>query len=283
MQPSIFRLPLELTIILDAINFTKQKISKYYQDMASSVEENFRKPILDEMEEKIDPIKGAEAYLRSRGNSSFLLLNDESERKFFSDIISSSLKLYRYKLRKIQEETHVKGYDSLISKITYALEKDLPNANSNLFQSYAFHSNNTDSKPTKLFISYQQNDVQTACVIQKLIIQNSNLKENDVFVAHRDISLSEEWRKKMIDELENSTHLSVLCTNNYLYSAFGNQEVGYAIAKHKKIAPIFWEGTERNKFGFLEGFQSLPEFVNESNLEEIVKKILSKLEIHQTV
>jgi hypothetical protein len=85
----------------------------------------------------------------------------------------------------------------------------------------------------------------------------------------------------MIDELENSTHLLALCTTNYQSSAFGNQEVGYALAKNLKIAPIFWQGSERSKFGFLEGIQSLPQFANCDNIEEVVKRILSAFKIIQ--
>jgi superfamily I DNA and RNA helicase len=130
-------------------------------------------------------------------------------------------------------------------------------------------------KPIKIFISYQQDYVKIACKIQDIILHNTNLKKEDIFVAHRDISVSEEWRKAMIDELENSTHLLALCTTKYSSSAFGNQEVGYAIARNLKIVPIFWQGTKRDSFGFIESYQSLPQFANENNIEEIVKKILS--------
>lgn len=136
-------------------------------------------------------------------------------------------------------------------------------------------ANEEKVKQTRFFISYQQDHVEIACKIQDIILRNSDLKKEDVFVAHRDIPLSEEWRKKMIDELENSTHLLVLCTANYQCSAFGNQEVGYAIAKHMKIAPIFWQGSERRKFGFLEGYQSLPQFADDNTIEKMVKRILS--------
>jgi hypothetical protein len=277
--PPIFKLPIELTIILDAINFAKEKISQYYENMEKSVEADFRKPIMDEYKEKIEPLNNVEAYLKNRTNSSLLLFQNDSERKFVVDYISSSLRLYRYELKKLHERTNVVGYVDLISKVSQALS-NMSKADSNLFQKYAFHSNNIKQKPTKLFISYQQNDVQQACKIQDIITQKSALRKDDVFVAHRDIKLSEEWRKEMIDQLENSTHLLALCTNNYLNSVFGNQEVGYAIAKHIKIAPIFWEGTERNKFGFLEGFQSIPDYANDANLEEIIKKILNKFKIN---
>jgi hypothetical protein len=130
-------------------------------------------------------------------------------------------------------------------------------------------------KPLRIFISYQTKHVQIACKIQDIITKNSNLEKKDVFVAHRDIPISEEWRKIMIEELENSTHVIALCTEEYQSSAFGNQEIGFAIARNMKITPIFWKGTDRSKFGFLEGKQSLPEFADDLNIEGMVRRILS--------
>ena len=91
-----------------------------------------------------------------------------------------------------------------------------------------------------------------------------------------DIPLTEQWRNTMIAQLDNSTHVIVLCTENYRCSAFGNQEVGYAMAKNKKIMPIFWEGVDRGHFGFLEAFQTLPEYINNSTLSDAVLRVLRK-------
>jgi TIR domain len=278
--PKIARLPIEQEIISDAIKYTKDKISEYYGLVASGIDTNLQKPILNQMEEEIDPINRVEEYLKQRGQSSFLMLNDESEYQFVMGIILSSLKLYQGQIKTIQETTNVKGYDFILTKIAQALELYKNGEKTDLFLKYQESVKEIEKKPTKLFISYQQNDVQIACNIQDLILQNSKLKKEDVFVAHRDISLSEEWRKKMIEQLESSTHLLAICTINYLNSAFGNQEVGYAIAKHIKIAPIFWRETNRNAFGFLESFQSLPEFADNTNLSEIIRKILERFDIH---
>ena len=136
------------------------------------------------------------------------------------------------------------------------------------------NSEKVKDKPLRIFVSYQQNHAQTACKIQDIITKNSYLEKKDVFVAHRDIPISEEWRKIMIEELENSTHVIALCTEEYQSSAFGNQEIGFAIARNMKITPIFWKGTDRSKFGFLEGKQSLPEFADDLNIDGMVKRIL---------
>lgn len=277
--PIIARLPMNLTIILNAINYTKQKISEHYEHIAKPIDKNLQKPIWDKMNEEIEPITGTEEFLKQHSNSSFLFFNDESERQFVMSIILSSLELYRRYVETIRKTTSVEGYDGILTGITQVLEKSKGGEKSDLYLKYSDSVEKMVNKPTKLFISYQQNDVQLACSIQDLIVQNSSLQKNDVFVAHRDIPLSEEWRKKMIKQLENSTHLLALCTNNFLNSAFGNQEVGYAIAKQIRIAPIFWRDTERNKFGFLESFQSLAEFADETNLKTIISKILRRFEI----
>ena len=41
-----------------------------------------------------------------------------------------------------------------------------------------------------------------------------------------------------------------------------------------RIIPLFMEGVKREHFGFLEGFQALPYFVNEKNLKDAVIDIL---------
>lgn len=272
-NPKTVPMPIDSATILNAIEYTKKIVFEYYNKVAEQVDSSLKAPIFEEMQPLLDQLEDIKKYVTQRGNSSFFFFNDESEYLFVFNIVFSALQLYKMEMEKVKLKNDVKGFDQKISRVN-ELFKNLTNGLRNdLYLKYTATNGNSKTA-TKIFISYQQDYVKTACKIQDIIIENSDLKREDVFVAHRDIILSDEWRKQMIDQLDMSTHILALCTTSYQSSAFGNQEVGYAIAKHKKIAPIFWNGTERNRFGFLEGFQSLPEFADESNIDAMIKKIL---------
>jgi len=44
--------------------------------------------------------------------------------------------------------------------------------------------------------------------------------------------------------------------------------------KDVKVIPLFFEGSNRSDFGFLEGLQSFPEYIDEENLKDAVNDIL---------
>jgi hypothetical protein len=265
--------------MLDAVEYTKSLIRTYYSQITAPLIESLQKPILNEMDNIILALEQAEDYIKNRNESMFFIFQDKSEHLFVMERILSCLRVYKMEIESIHKTTNVKEYEELALKISKALNEIKPEERTNLYLKYSVNTVSDKPNTVKFFISYQQNDVKTACTIQELILKNSSLKREDVFVAQRDIPLSEEWRTHMLGQLEKSTHLLAICTNNYPSSAFGNQEVGFAIAKGIKVAPIFWQGTSRNQFGFLESFQALPEFADDSNIELLVQKILAKFEV----
>jgi len=208
------------------------------------------------------------------------------EEEFLSlmDAVASSLAFYRKKLDETHRITEVERFVELIARVDRILSHLPKKANKSIFEKY-YPKETKDSseyvkKKTNIFISYQDKDWDIACEIKRLLVSNSELDEDDVFVAHRDIPLAKKWRDDIINHLENCTHLVVLCTENYKCSAWRNQEVGYAMTKKDvKIIPLFWEGIERSRFGFIEGLQALPDYVNEENLEKIVNKIIEQIRL----
>jgi hypothetical protein len=231
------------------------------------------------MNEVIRPITDTINFFKENSSRSFISIN-ESDYYYFMDTIRSALEVYRQHLETTQKSTGVEGYVSLIKEVEEISNLGGPSkGKKDTFLKY-HGKEQTSNKRVSVFISYQDKDVEKACQLRKLLIDNSSkIKEQDVFVAHRDIPLTEEWRKTMIAQLDNSTYFIALCTENYVCSAFGNQEVGYAIAKNIRIVSMFWEGTDKRRYGFLEGFQALPECVNDMTLEKTVKQILKKLSI----
>ena len=270
-----------LKVVFKALEFVKERINTHYNIIAATVDESLHEQIYEERDKTLEPITETINFFKENEKRRLMPLY-EKEYIYFMNVISSSLEVYKNHVEAVQENTGVRSYNALIEQINEVSNLVGPSKGKKDLYLKFFENpqNQGQNKDLKVFISYQDRDVKIACDIKDLLIKHSvKLKDQDVFVAHRDIPLSEEWREKMIKQLDSSTHLLALCTDNYIQSPFGNQEVGYAIAKKIKIAPIFWEGTNRGRFGFLEGLQALPNYVNNQNFEDSVKEILKRLNL----
>jgi hypothetical protein len=217
-------------VILKALLFSRDVVEKHYAHLAEPVTESDRQPIWDELNKIVTPINDTITFFKE--NKMHLITMRDTDFSYFMDTIRSSLELYRQYLEKTFKLTGVIGYADSIRKVEEIASLDGPSkGKSDVFLKYYVGEQNL-SNGIKVFISYQDKDVERACQLKSFLINNSTeIKERNVFVAHRDIPLTEEWRKIVKSELENSSHLIALCTENYMCSAFGNQEVGYAIAK----------------------------------------------------
>jgi hypothetical protein len=134
-----------------------------------------------------------------------------------------------------------------------------------------FQKSPTNKNSTlEIFISYSSKDKKLSGRIRDFIKQNGF----KVFLAHRDIPLSKEWRNEILNKLKTCSVLLAICTKNYQCSSWGNQEVGIALEKGKRIIPIFAQGVDRTRFGFLEAIQSHPKEFTEENIEKIIQEIL---------
>ena len=125
----------------------------------------------------------------------------------------------------------------------------------------------------EFFISYSIKDKNIAGKIRDILVNH----DFEAFLAHRDIPISEEWRKDILKHLESCSILLAICTSNYEYSAWGNQEVGIAFEKGRKIIPLFKQGTNKSRFGFLEAIQGAPNDFTEDNLDKIVSEVIEKI------
>jgi hypothetical protein len=255
--------------IIDALWFTRDVILDYYKKTASKIDPKIQDPIWKEYNEVVKPLYNAKDFLEENINRTFIPLNKEFYHSLM-EIVSSSLVIYRKHLEKTQKSTGVIGYGDLIREVDEILSLEGPTkAKKDLYQKFYVTEKGSireHIKRTEFFISYQAKDNKMACEIKRLLVSISELNEKDVFVAHRDIELSKNWRADIINHLDSCTHLIALCTENYRCSAWGNQEVGYAMAKKEvRIIPLFLEGTRKEHFGFIEGFQALPYYINENN------------------
>lgn len=106
------------------------------------------------------------------------------------------------------------------------------------------------SKPIKAFISYQTSDKEIAGKIKE-ILSDFGI---DSFLAHEDITISEEWRDTIINNLKESSLFICLLSKKYLKSSFCLQESGIAYILNIPIIPLSLDGTISP--GFIEKFQS---------------------------
>lgn len=124
-------------------------------------------------------------------------------------------------------------------------------------------------KRLRIFLSYSSKDKIVAGEIKK------TLEEFDleVFVAHDDISPSEEWEKTILQNLDSTDIFLPLISTSFKLSPWVDQETGIAIAKEKFIIPISVDETKQ--YGFLAKYQSLK--FDEKNISgscwEIIKCI----------
>lgn len=124
-------------------------------------------------------------------------------------------------------------------------------------------------RKNRLFVSYSTADKKTAGVICE------NLSEAyDVFLAHERIEIDEDWRKVILQNLEECDAFIAIVTENFLRSTWTNQEAGFAFQRKIPIISIFYISS--NKSGFLESKQGIV-VKGKENIDEIINKIQSFL------
>lgn len=97
----------------------------------------------------------------------------------------------------------------------------------------------------KTFISHSSKDRLFAGKFSNYIKRYLGFK---TFLAHDDLSISDDWPPKILEKLKEADFVIPLLSNNFLCSSFANQEVGIALAKNKKIIPVSIDGTDPTGF-----------------------------------
>ena len=101
------------------------------------------------------------------------------------------------------------------------------------------------------FISHSHKDREFAGEAKEVLTEAGM----EVFVAHDDIDVSEEWQLRILKELRRCHLFVPLLSKNFLKSKWTLQEVGFIVSRSKvKIAPLSIDGTV--PFGFISHLQS---------------------------
>jgi len=111
----------------------------------------------------------------------------------------------------------------------------------------------TNSKKTKTtaFISYSNQDRKFGAQAKSVLAEVGI----EAFLAHDDLHVSDEWRARIIEELERCDIFVPLLSANFIGSMWAPQEVGFMISRPEvAIAPISLDGA--TPFGFISHVQS---------------------------
>jgi hypothetical protein len=102
----------------------------------------------------------------------------------------------------------------------------------------------------KIFFSHADEDKKQAGELKKELEKDGFV----VFLAHEDISGTEEFRDKMISELETCGIFISFRTEKYCGKSYTEQECGFALAMGKRILSLF-VGTKPDSSGFCSALQ----------------------------
>lgn len=103
--------------------------------------------------------------------------------------------------------------------------------------------------PLKAFISYSSQDRLLASQVKDYLAEWNV----DAFLAHEDIAVSQEWRSRILEELDETRIFIPLLSAAFRDSDWTSQEMGYALARSAFIIPLLVDGT--TPFGFAAAIQ----------------------------
>jgi hypothetical protein len=130
----------------------------------------------------------------------------------------------------------------------------------------------TSAPKASAFISYSHKDhkygAQAKSALAEVGLQ--------AFLAHDDISVSDEWRKRILEELNRCDLFVPLLSKDFLASEWAPQEVGFITSRPEvTIAPISLDGT--TPFGFISHVQSRRITENGITLELLVDQLVERM------
>ena len=128
-----------------------------------------------------------------------------------------------------------------------------------------------EKKLLKAFISYSTMDKLIGAEVKDILARFGI----EGFLAHDDIRVSEEWKQRIVDELNKADIFIPLLSNNFKNSDWAPQELGIAYIRDILIIPLTLNGTI--PFGFIDHIQGKSYPKNENIiLNYLIKPIIDK-------
>lgn len=104
-----------------------------------------------------------------------------------------------------------------------------------------------------VFISFSSSDESLARFLHRHL-ENEKL---DVFLAPVSLNTGERWSPSILSALDNSAWILFLASRAATTSPWVQQELGFALAKQKKVVPIVWDMPPSQLPGWAGQFQAL--------------------------
>jgi TIR domain len=116
----------------------------------------------------------------------------------------------------------------------------------------------------KAFLSYSTKDKKIAGKIKE---EFEKIGIN-LFLAHQDIKVSKEWRKRIKTEIKESKWCLFLITGSFEKSEWTDQEAGMAIAHNREIVSLYVQ--TKKPYGFLADYQA--QKIRTNNIGRLCKR-----------
>lgn len=120
----------------------------------------------------------------------------------------------------------------------------------------------------RVFISYSSEDKLVGAEVRKIL----DRYDIEAFLAHDDIHVSEEWKERIIDELNKADVFVALLSDAFKNSEWAPQETGMAYNRKMLIIPLRLDDTI--PFGFIGHLQGKPISQDNIPLEYLLNPII---------
>ena len=256
--------PFETTILMKAIDYSRDAIGSYYNSTANEIEAPFRKSIYEERDKQMEELENIKTWLNESAGKVISL--SENDAPFINDRLKSALELY---LRGLERSIRISDSDQLqqekgiINKIMD--EEKFKDRSNSLYLKYK-----TDPldgiNDKEIFISYSHKDKHTAGKLSILL----KAKGFETFLAHDDLEINEVWRNEIQKHLDSCGGLVAVVTDNFLGSCWTHQECGYVMGVKKPIASLFYS---RGNSGVLESRQGIS--MSDKTLDQAIEELIT--------
>lgn len=254
--------------IVEVLSFVKSMVKKYWTEKKLAVGEAHRDVVDKRIGKEIEMIEQVETFFTKKAGSMYHMRAKTHET--LMDTVRSALEIYLRDTLEAKAKTGLSEFDAKIEEIRRLTRLEgLKNRKTDIYDKYykALISSPEGGK-FEVFLSYSHDDRVLAGEIAELLTGRGI----NVFLAHEDIEISEEWREEIFKHLESCSVLLALLTPNFEKSIWANQEVGYMQGKKGRVIPLIVRKADIKKFGFLEALQGIT--VKDGNLDNCAMEIL---------
>jgi hypothetical protein len=256
-------------IIEKALDFVQEKIYEYYNKQLPKTSQVHHELIEKKRNEMINLVVKTRNFIRNTASSAYEM--DVKDHQNLMNLIKSALEIYSDDLQQQTKLTDENIFLEEINEVRRILDlENIKKGKGDLFHKYHKRTIQQEGKKLEIFLTHSHKDIELASRLKKLLEKNGI----DVFMAHKDIKPSKEWRDEILAHLESCDVLVALNTENFSKSPYSNQEVGIFMGKGKSkmIIPISFS---KEISGFLESKQAIK--AKDMDLEIIAEKIISAI------